>query len=113
MSGVSDPGMTSHFEQPALPIANAEAFEAVRTAVAASFSSEKVLIFLKSLDRAKVRIRDLGTVLQTSLLGVSTHATYERLSDGDKGQIREFYLASLEQVTPDLRQKFFKLYAYY
>jgi len=36
-----------------------------------------------------------------------------KLGNADQGQIREFYLASLERVTPELRQKFFKLYAYY
>ena len=33
--------------------------------------------------------------------------------NGDQGQIREFYLASLERVAPELRTEFFKLYAYY
>ena len=38
---------------------------------------------------------------------------YQQLGNADQGQIREFYLASLERVPPELRQKFFKLYAYY
>jgi hypothetical protein len=47
------------------------------------------------------------------LLGQATIAEYGRLGNSDQGQIREFYLASLERVAPELRQKFFKLYAYY
>jgi hypothetical protein len=35
------------------------------------------------------------------------------LGNADQGQIREFYLASLEKVAPEVRQRFFKLYAYY
>jgi hypothetical protein len=35
------------------------------------------------------------------------------LSNGDQGQIREFYLASLEKVDASLRDKHFKVYAYY
>ena len=42
----------------------------------------------------------------------ATAAEYGSLTNGDQGQIREFYLASLEQVSPELRSRFFKLYAY-
>jgi hypothetical protein len=35
------------------------------------------------------------------------------LSNGDQGQIREFYLASVEKVELKLRDKHFKIYAYY
>jgi len=35
------------------------------------------------------------------------------LTGGDQGQIREFYLASLEKVELALRDKYFKVYAYY
>ena len=45
------------------------------------------------------------------ILGAETE--YGRLGIGDQGLIREFYLASREQVAPELRAKFFKLYAYY
>jgi hypothetical protein len=47
------------------------------------------------------------------MLGAAAAAQYNRLGNGDQGQIREFYLASLEEVAPELRTKFFKLYAYY
>jgi hypothetical protein len=52
-------------------------------------------------------------VLNGGKLGVNAAAEYQKLTDGDQGQIREFYLASLEQVEPSLRDKYFKLYAYY
>jgi hypothetical protein len=51
-------------------------------------------------------------VLESGKLGGDTAAEYGKLSDGDQGQIREFYLASLEQVDVPLRDKYFKLYAY-
>ena len=51
--------------------------------------------------------------MRTGILGALTAAEYNRLGNGDQGQIREFYLASLEKVAPELRTKFFKLYAYY
>ena len=68
--------------------------------------------FLKSLERAGLRIRDFESSSQGQA-GSSTEAEYDRLGNGDQGQIRELYLASLEQVAPELREKFFKLYAYY
>ncbi len=62
---------------------------------------------------AKLRIRDFETVLAQGGAGARQPAEYGRLGNCDQGQIREFYLASLEQVAPELREKFFKLYAYY
>ena len=53
-------------------------------------------------------------MLNGGKLGVNAPAAeYKKLTDGDQGQIRGFYLASLEQVEPSLRDKYFKLYAYY
>jgi hypothetical protein len=100
-------------EQPALPIADPEAFGAVKTAIETSFSTGKVRGFLQSLERQGVRIREFEDVLNKGLLGSKTAGEYKRLPDGDQGQIREFYLASLEKVAPELRQQFFRLYAYY
>jgi hypothetical protein len=101
------------YEQAVLSIADPETFGTVKAAVEASFSSGRVAGFLKSLERAKLRIRDFETVLRKGLLGAATAGEYSRLGNADQGQIREFYLASLERVAPELRQKFFKLYAYY
>ena len=100
-------------EQALIPVADPEAFGAVRSAIETSFSPVKVNAFLTSLQRAGLRIRDFELVLRKGLLGESTANQYNRLGNGDQGQIREFYLASLETVAPELRTQFFKLYAYY
>ena len=105
--------LSNTYEQPVLPIADPQHFGAVKAAIETSFSAGKVAEFLKSVDRLKLRIRDFEDVLAKGLLGASTAAEYNKLSNGDQGQIREFYLASLERVAPELRQRFFKLYAYY
>jgi hypothetical protein len=60
-----------------------------------------------------LRIRDFELVLRKGILGAPTAAEYGRLGNGDQGLIREFYLATLETVAPELRTKFFRLYAYY
>jgi hypothetical protein len=100
-------------EQAEIPVADLRAFNAVQSAIAAAFSAAKVDDFLKTLQRAGLRIRDFESVLGKGLLGSATAAEYNALGNGDQGQIREFYLAILEKVTPDLRTKFYKLYAYY
>jgi len=105
--------LSSLYQQPVLTVSDPETFNAVKAAVEASFSSGRVAEFLKSLDRSKLRIRDFETVLGKGNLGAATEAGYRKLDNSDQGQIRELYLASLERVAPELREKFFKLYAYY
>ena len=115
MSSASAPigSPIGNFDQPVLPILDPAGFGAVRTAIESAFSSSRVSEFLKSLDRSGVRIRHFEQVLDKGLLGVNTKEEYARLGNGDQGQIREYYLASLERVSLELRNKFFKLYAYY
>jgi hypothetical protein len=101
------------YQQAVLEIANPQTFGVVRGTIEAAFSAARVADFLKSIERAGLRVRDFEAVLQAGRLGASTKAEYGKLENVDQGQIREFYLASLEKVAPELRQKFFKLYAYY
>jgi hypothetical protein len=105
--------LSTTYQQPVLTISDPETFNAVKTAVDTSFSSSRVADFLKSLERSKLRIRDFETVLGKGNLGAATAVEYAKLGNSDQGQIRELYLASLERVAPELREKFFKLYAYY
>ncbi len=102
-----------NFDQPILPILDPPGYGAVRTAIESAFSSSRVNDFLKSLERNGIRIRRFEQVLDKGLLGSAIKGEYARLGNGDQGQIREFYLASLERVPRELRNKFFKLYAYY
>jgi hypothetical protein len=100
-------------EQAVIPVADPESFGAVRAAIEKAFAADRVKDFLRSTERAGLRIRDFELVLRKGLLGASVPNEYGSLGNGDQGQIREFYLASLEKVTPELRTQFFKLYAYY
>jgi len=105
--------LSSMYQQPVLSIVDPQTFNVVKSAVESSFSAGHVAEFLKSLERSKLRIRDFEDVLSKGNLGASTAAEYKRLGNADQGQIRELYLASLERIAPELREKFFKLYAYY
>jgi hypothetical protein len=102
-----------NFEQPVLAIADPGRFQTVHAAIEEAFSSAKVAGFMQSLSRRGMRIRNFEAVLSNGLLGKTAGAEYNQLGNADQGQIREFYLASLEKVAPDVREKFFKLYAYY
>ena len=105
--------MSALHEQAVIPVADPKTFGAVRGAIEAAFSAAKVREFLRGIQRSGLRIRDFEDVLSKGLLGQGTEAEYGRLNNGDQGQIRELYLASLEKVTPELRGEFFKVYAYY
>ena len=105
--------MSTMYEQPVLPVADSRRYDAVKSSIESSFSTGRVAQFLKSLDRLKLRIRDFESVLNAGLLGASTASEYNQLGNSDQGQIREFYLAGLEKVAPELRQRFFRLYSYY
>jgi hypothetical protein len=100
-------------EQAVIPVNDPKAFGAVRSAIETAFSSARVKDFLKSVERAGLRIRDFESVLRKGVLGAPAVGEYGGLGNGDQGQIREFYLATLEKVPAELRAKFFKLYAYY
>src|SRR5579875_1671231 len=101
------------YERPVLGVQDETTFRDVKNAVETRFSEAGVRDFLRTLDKAGLRIRDFEAVLAAGKLGSSTSAQYAKLSPSDQGQIRELYLASLEQVALPLRDRFFKLYAYY
>src|SRR5579875_801177 len=86
------------YERPVLGAEDPTTFGEVKSAVEARFSEAGVRDFLRTLDKAGLRIRDFETVLAAGKLGSATESQYNRLSPGDQGQIRELYLALLEQV---------------
>jgi len=100
-------------EQGTIPVTDPENYDAVYAAIETAFSAARVKEFLGTMLRAGLRIRDFELVLRKGILGAAIANEYDALGNGDQGQIREFYLASLERVAPELRTKFFKLYAYY
>ena len=101
------------YERPVMSILDQPTFQAVKAAIENSFRSQDVAKFLRSVEQSGLRIRNFEAVLTAGKLGSETSAQYAKLSSGDQGQIREYYLASLEQVDLSLRDKYFKLYAYY
>ena len=101
------------FVQTALPIQDEVRFAAVRSSLEPLFASGQVAAFLKRVQKSKLRVRDYEGLLQRGLLGKATAEAYAAMGDSDRGQARELYLSLVEQVGPDLRGKFLKVYAYY
>ena len=101
------------FEQATLPVLNEKTFAEVIQALNDAFSARKVEDLLHRIKRAGLRARDFEGVLRKGLLGKETPARYTELGNSDQGQIREKYLWLVEQVAPELRARFLKVYAYY
>ncbi|MGA7885427.1 MAG: hypothetical protein WCA44_06770 [Acidobacteriaceae bacterium] len=101
------------FEQATIPVQDAATFSVVRQALDEAFSPARVERFLRDVAGAKLRVRHFEMVLARGFLGTATQAAYGKLGDSDRGQVREQYLRRVEQVAPEVRQKFFRLYASY
>ncbi|WP_114206377.1 hypothetical protein [Acidisarcina polymorpha] len=101
------------FEQATLPVLDEKTFAAVHRSLEDAFSAQRVDDFLHRVKRSGLRARDFESVLNKGLLGKETGALYAAMGNSDQGQIRERYLWLVEQVAPELRAKYLKVYAYY
>ena len=101
------------FEQATIPVRDELTFAQVRQPIDQALAPAEVAAFLKRLEGAKLRVRQFEAVLANGFLGAQAQKSYAALGDADRGQIREQYLRRVEQVAPEVRQKFFRLYATY
>jgi len=109
------------FEQATIKVENEKEFEELRSAIRRAFAPESVEKYLKRMSSAGIRIRDFESVLAKRVLeqvgamekGKSAGALYSALTLTDQAQMKEFYLSRIEEVGPELRAKFQKLYQYY
>ena len=101
------------FEQATIPIQDAATFAAVKQAIDHAFAPARVAGFLRNVAVTKLRVRQFEAVLAHGFLGPDAQKSYAALGDSDRGQIREHYLRQVERVAPEIRQKFYRLYASY
>jgi hypothetical protein len=101
------------FEQAVLPVQDGVHFGQVKAALEEKFSVGSVAGYLRRLKSSKVRVRNFERALSSGLLGPVVAQSYALLGDADRGQVRELYLSLVERVAPELRTKFFEIYAYY
>jgi hypothetical protein len=110
------------FEQAAIKVEQEKEFRELKAALDRIFAPERVERLLRRLTRRGIRIRDFALVLAGGVFeeldeslskARSARVLYESLAVSDQAQIREFYLAKVEEVDSTLRHKFKRLYQYY
>ena len=110
------------FDQATIKVEKEKEFGELKSAVLAAFSPENVQKFLKRVSSAGIRIRDFELILAKGVFeqiddavakGQNAQALYSSLTVTDQGQLKEFYLFKIEEVAPELRAKFQKIYQYY
>ena len=101
------------FEQAAIPVRDEKAYAQLNALIDAAFNTREIETFLDRVTGARLRVRDFEGVLNRSLLGKPAIALYQALPVSDQGLTRERYLRLVEQVPVELRQRYFKAYAYY
>jgi hypothetical protein len=109
------------FEKAEIKVDRQAQFGELKSAIDRALSRDKVEKFLNRTERNQVRIRSFEAILAKGIFeyangvkpGVTCQALYEALTVSDQAQMREFYLAKIEELDPALRTKFKKLYQYY
>jgi hypothetical protein len=101
------------FEQAAIAVKDEQAYKQLHALIDAAFEARDVEVFLNGVKRSSLRIRDYEAVLKKGLLGKEAVRLYEALPVSDQGLTRERYLRLVEAVPEELRQRYFKAYAYY
>ena len=109
------------FEQATIKVEKEKEFGELKAAISRAFVPARVEQYLKRVAKTGLRIRDFDSVLAKDVLkqvgalekGQSAKALYEALTLTDQAQMKEFYLSKIEEVGPELRAKYQKIYQYY
>jgi hypothetical protein len=101
------------FEQAEITVQDQQVYSKLHGLIDAAFDLRDVEVLLTRVSRAKVRIRDYETILKRGYLGKEAPALYAALPVSDQGLTRERYLRLVEAVPLELRQRYFRVYAYY
>jgi hypothetical protein len=101
------------FEQAGIAVQDEQAYGKLHTMIDAAFDARDVEVFLTRVAKSKLRIRDYENVLRRGFLGKEAVGLYQTLPVSDQGLTRERYLRLVEAVPLELRQRYFRVYAYY
>ena len=101
------------FEQAAIAVRDEKGFAQLHALIDSKFDGRQIDAFLDRVTSARLRVRNFEAILKRGLLGKEAIALYEALPVSDQGLTRERYLRLVEQVPAELRQRYFKAYAYY
>jgi len=101
------------FEQAVIAVQDEQGYNQLHALIDAAFDARDVEVFLNKVKRSGLRIRDYETVLKRGYLGKEAIGLYAALPVSDQGLTRERYLRLVEAVPEELRQRYFRTYAYY
>jgi hypothetical protein len=101
------------FKQAAIAVRDEQGYAGLHARIDAAFDTRDVEVFLDRVTRSRLRIRDFEGILGRGLLGKEAVGLYQALPVSDQGLTRERYLRLVEAVPPELRQRYFRAYAYY
>jgi hypothetical protein len=101
------------FEQAAIAVTDEQGYAQLHALIDAAFDTRDVEVLLDRVSKSKLRIRDYEGVLSRGLLGKAAPLLYEALQVSDQGLTRERYLRLVEAGPLELRQRYFRVYAYY
>jgi hypothetical protein len=101
------------FEQAVFAVQSEPQFQQLSSRIDAALAANRADLFLASVAGKKLRVRQIEEILAAGLLGKDSFQMYAALPVSDQSLIREKYLARIEKVPGELRQRFLKLYAYY
>jgi hypothetical protein len=101
------------FEQAAIAVTDEQGYAKLHALIDAAFDARDVEVFLNRVRKSKLRVRDYEGILERGLLGKEAIGLYKALPVSDQALTRERFLRLVEKVPLELRQRYFKAYAYY
>ena len=101
------------FEQAGIAVQDEQGYAKLHALIDAAFDARDVEVFLNRVTKSKLRIRDYESILGRGFLGKEAVTLYGALPVSDQGLTRERYLRVVEAVPLELRQRYFRVYAYY
>jgi hypothetical protein len=101
------------FEQAAIAVQDVKTYAKLHSLLDAAFDARDVDVLLSRVAKAGFSIRNFEEVLKRGWLSKEAIELYGALPVSDQGLTRERYLRLVERVPAELRQRYFKAYAYY
>ena len=101
------------FQQAAIAVQDQQNYSRLHAQMDATFDARQVEVLLDRVVRARLPIRDFEAVLERGFLGKEAIGLYRAMPPSDQGLTRESYLRQVEKVPRELRERYFKAYAYY
>ncbi len=120
---MSEASANPGFRKAEIPVQRIEEYRLLHGALERLFAPGRAQELLERLRRKGIRVRDWEAVLERRVLesldgelkqsGKTARELYQVLAVSDQGLIRESYLTKLEEVGPELRRKYNKIYVAY